>query len=64
MIVKVNKVLTWHIEGEIIDRNPEPEVASADFFKDYVQLSVSATESKVKKILKQQEDEELEVLNK
>ncbi|EAR99465.2 MiaB-like tRNA modifying enzyme, archaeal-type family protein (macronuclear) [Tetrahymena thermophila SB210] len=64
VIIKVTKVLTWHIEGEIIDRNPEPEVASADFFKDYVQLSVSQTEQKVKKILKQQEEEEQEMLNK
>jgi threonylcarbamoyladenosine tRNA methylthiotransferase CDKAL1 len=32
IIMKINKCSVWHIEGEIIDRNPEPVKAADDVF--------------------------------
>jgi threonylcarbamoyladenosine tRNA methylthiotransferase CDKAL1 len=33
VIMKITKCLTWHIEGEIIDRNPEPIKAPENVFE-------------------------------
>lgn len=32
VIMKITKCLTWHVEGEIIDRNPEPITAPENIF--------------------------------
>lgn len=62
--MKITKVCTWHIEGEIIDRNPILQPIPSDYFQDYFELSESKTANKVQKILKLQQDEEAELLRK
>jgi len=62
--MKITKVCTWHIEGEIIDRNPVLHPVPSNYFQDYFELSESKTANKVQKILKLQQDEEEELLKK
>ena len=33
--MKVTKVMSWHIEGEIIDKNPKPLSLEKDYWKDF-----------------------------
>lgn len=35
-MIKVTKVLAWHVEGDIIERNPVPETVGSGYFDDYV----------------------------
>jgi hypothetical protein len=52
--VRIKEAKKWHIEGEIINRNPEFISVNEDYFKDFKTQSYSKTESKVKQIIAQQ----------
>lgn len=52
--MKITEALTWHVNCEILDRNPPELEIPEDYFKDYVVNNSNASmKSKIRTILKQ-----------
>ena len=51
VLLKVTNTFKWHVEGEIIDENPNYETVDNEYYRKITTIQHSSTQEKVNRII-------------